>query len=1179
MSSTSRFTDYLDQFRLRLKRLATARGLAMLAAAALLITVTAVYLAVRQGFPADIVVTARVLLLAVLGGIVYRFIVLPKRGIDRDPSNAIEARTPAFGGRVRTWFEIEGKANPLADLLAEDTLKVARLHPPEAEVRKKEFTLAYSMTALAVAALLFLALAGPGNYAYGVRHLWFGWAFDNLLPPQSIEVLPGNDGIRKGGTLNVRARMQGFDPEAASVHARFGDAEWQSVPMSDLNEGFEFTFYSVREPLEYYVSAANVRSETFEVRVVDLPVVEKLTLTYRYPEWTGKEPNVEDPGGDVRAIGDTTVEVRIAADRPMTAGDLVINDQVVALELDGNGATASFTVQEDGQYFVAARVGGEQIRLTDDYFVTLLDDALPQIEFARPGRDWSASSIEEVTASVHARDDFKLESLELRYSVNGGEWQEVLLPVDTDAAQIDHVFFLESMSEFVDSEGLAPGDLIAYYAVAEDRVNSARTDIFFIDVQPFDRRYSQSQQAGGQGGQQGQQQNEISSRQREIIVSTWNLIREQQEGRRNDPAYVTDNSALLARVQATLREQVETLAERTQARQLTASTEDIARFVEHLELAAEAMGPAAARLNEMALDDAILPEQEALQHLLAAEAVFTDINVSMSANNRGGGGGQAGRDLAEMFELEMDLEKNQYETGSRASPEAPQQALQEAADELAELARRQEQLARNMNRNQQATPAERWQQEMLRRDVEELRERLERMQAKRDASQSQGQQSAEGQAGQSGEQSGEPSGQQSGQQSATQAANSAEGERQMNELQRRLDSAVRAMNDADEAMKNGAGPDDVQRAADEAQRQLEGARAQASEEIQRAMQASLADLEQRADSLHQDQEAMEQKLQEAIRGVSVGRNQSNRLESGMSILEEYAMAEEKRQLQSELQKLDQDARNTAQQIAESQPGAAGQLREALEKLRESEIESRMSVAAAYIEQGEAVYVAASESAVTEALREFKTDIERAGAMAAGGAGQQAGRGEQRDGLAEALAEARALRRELQQLADGNPGQPDPSRPNAGQPDSGQTNAGGAPSNTGRDDLQRSTGVRVADLDTDRDVGRRADDLSQDVIGLFRDFRSLGVAVRDIEELQRLASDIRAQDFSGNPALLEEEARRALATVEQLELALSRAARQNDATVRLSAGEEIPAAHRDIIADYYRRLGQTEAEQE
>jgi hypothetical protein len=1139
MSSTSEFERYLDAFRQRLSTLLLARGAAAMSVVALFVTVAAVTLAIRRGFPAELMIVARLVLIAALGAIVYWLIVLPGRALDTDGADEIESRAPGFAGRVKTWITVKGADNPVAELLAEDSMKVAASNAPELRVPAKEFRTVLAGGGAALAVLLFLAIAGPGNYAYGVRHLWFGWLFPGLLPDQSIAVTPGDSGIRLGGTINVQAEMQGFDPAEAFVHARFGDNDWQQVEMADMEERFEFTFFSVREPLEYYVSAANVRSETFEVNVVDLPVVENLTVTYRFPDWTGRDEETDDPGGDVRAIVDTEIEIQVTADRPMTPGELVIDDEVVSLSLDGHSATARFNVTQDGQYFVAAKVGGEQIRLTDDYFVTLLDDELPEIEFARPGRDWSASSIEEVTARISATDDFRLETLELRYSVNGSDWTSVELPVDSNDVEIDHVFFLESLA---DEDHLVPGDLISYYAVAGDRENSASTDIYFIDVQPFDRRYSQSQQMGGNMGGQMPQQDEISQRQKEIIVSTWNLIREQQEGRRDDPAYVSDNSALLSRVQSTLRGQVETLAERTEARQLTASAEDIARFVEHLEKAAEAMTPAAERLGEIELEQAILPEQEALQHLLAAEAVFTDISVSLQANNRGGGGGQAGRDLTEMFELEMDLEKNQYETGSRATPNQPQEQMEEAIDELEELARRQEQLARNLNQNQQPTPAQRWQQEMLRRDVEELRERLEQMQRQQQSASNQPSQSQEGSQGQSSS-SDNPSGEPANQ-------------RQMDELRRRLDSAVRAMNEADEAMRNGATPEELQRAASEAQRQLEGARNQATEEMQRAMQASLDDLANRADDLHGEQTEMENRLQDAIRGVSVGRNDLDRLDSGMSILEEYELAEDKRELQAAVQDLEQDARNTAQQIAENQPAAAEQIREALDKLREEEIETRIAVAAAYIEQGEAVYVAGSESAVTDALRELSRDLERARDLVRSGEeGRDRAPGEGQNGLADTLADTRQLRRELQQLAEGGAD-------------------GNRFAERGRDDLQQSTGVEVGDLEFTRELDLTADNISADVLSLFRELRGRGVPVQDIDELRRLAAEIRASEFSGNPALLEEEARKALALVEQLEMNLSRSARSGDGNVRTNTAEDIPEAHRQIVADYYRRLGQT-----
>lgn len=1148
MRFTQEFDQYLYRFRQRLKQLILVRGVAIMSIAALVVTLVAVATAIRNGFPDDIVVTSRLILVVLLGALAYRFVFVPRSRIDNSGAADIEQRTEKFGGRVETYVEMSDERNPMRELLAEDATRVANEHPPESQVARREFTIAYTATAVALAGLLFLAVLGPGNYAYGVRHLWFGWAFPGLLPPQSIEVVPGDDGIRLGGTLRVRATMQGFDPARAWVHASFGGGEWQQVDMSDEDESFEFTFFSVRQPLEYYVSAANVRSPTFRVNVVDLPAVENLALTYTFPEWTRREPETYDPGGDVRAIADTQVLLRVQTDRAMTPGELIVNDQIIPLDVDGNSATATFNVTEDGQYFVAAKVGGEQIRLTDDYFITLLDDEKPRIEFARPGRDWSASSIEEVTARISAEDDFALESLQLRYSINANDWQSIELPVDSNVAEIDHVFFLESLSKNDAGEEMRPGDLISYYAVAEDRENSASTDIFFIDVQPFDRRYSQSQQSGGgMGGQQGRQQNEISDRQREIIVSTWNLIRESREQRPNDAAYVSDNAALLSRLQETLRGQVETLAQRAHARLLTASDEDIATFAEHLGKAGEAMIPAAERLGEIELEQALLPEQQALQHLLAAEAVFTDISVSLQANNRGRGGGQAGRDLTEMFELEMDLEKNQYESGSTASPNAPQQELDDAADELGDLARRQEQLARNLDRSRMPTPAQRWQQEMLRRDVEGLRERLERMQQQA-ANQPQSQPaSRSGQSGQ-GDQ---------GSQSGRQGSEGQQGEssRELDDLRRRLDSAVRAMREADDAMRNGGNPDDLRRASGEAQRQLEGARERALEEQQRLLQASVSDLTNRAEDLYETQSALEDRLQEAVRGALIGQNDLNRMESGLTMDEEYEIAEEKRRLQAELQALDQDARNTARALDDAEPRAAEEIRDALETIREMEIDARLAVAASYIENGEAIYVAGSESAVTQGFRELRDDLQRAEDVAGQGGGAGRDR-EGNDGFAETLANTQQLRRELQRLSEGYA-------------------RGGALTNRGRDDLQESTGVRIGDLEFTSGLDRRADDISRGVLDLFREFRAAGATVQDIDALRRLAADIRASDFSGNPDLLDAEARRALSLVEQLELALSKTGRKNDASIHTNATDEVPDEHREIVADYYRKLGQAD----
>ena len=61
-------------------------------------------------------------------------------------------------------------------------------------------------------------------------------------------------------------------------------------------------------------------------------------------------------------------------------------------------------------------------------------------------------------------------------------------------------------------------------------------------------------------------------------------------------------------------------------------------------------------------------------------------------------------------------------------------------------------------------------------------------------------------------------------------------------------------------------------------------------------------------------------------------------------------------------------------------------------------------------------------------------------------------------------------------------------------------------------------------------------------------------------------------------MLAREARQALALVEQLELQLAKAVNGDDQGIRSAVEEESPQQHREIVADYYRKLGQTGEEE-
>src|SRR4030095_15876675 len=82
-----------------------------------------------------------------------------------------------------------------------------------------------------------------------------------------------------------------------------------------------------------------------------------------------------------------------------------------------------------------------------------------------------------------------------------------------------------------------------------------------------------------------------------------------------------------------------------------------------------------------------------LQALERAEAVYRDVNVSMGGGGGGGGGAQQSNaeDLADLFELETDKLRNQYEQVQRGEQQQAQQQLDETLEKLKQLAARQQQ--------------------------------------------------------------------------------------------------------------------------------------------------------------------------------------------------------------------------------------------------------------------------------------------------------------------------------------------------------------------------------------------------------------------------------------------------------------------------------------------------------
>ena len=129
---------------------------------------------------------------------------------------------------------------------------------------------------------------------------------------------------------------------------------------------------------------------------------------------------------------------------------------------------------------------------------------------------------------AEAEDDFGIERLELVYAVRGGAEKVVPLSVPARATSVSG-----SQTLYLEDLDVQPGDFVSYYVRARDlprgkRPSEARSDIFFLEVKPFEQEFTlaQSQAMGGGGGNQNL--DDLVTAQKEIIVATWKLDRRTQ---------------------------------------------------------------------------------------------------------------------------------------------------------------------------------------------------------------------------------------------------------------------------------------------------------------------------------------------------------------------------------------------------------------------------------------------------------------------------------------------------------------------------------------------------------------------------------------------------------------------------------------------------------------------------
>ncbi len=736
-----------NRWRLRI----ALRGFAVVIAALLgTLVVSAWGLEVYRFTPAAII-TFRIVTYGALLGFGWWFFVRPllRHVSDEQVALYLEEHEPSLQAAVLSAVEETRKGDRAAGLdyspklvgkLVESAAEKIRDVDMGRAVEHQRIQGSSGWLGAGVVLALLLFLFGPTYLRHGVMALLTPMGSAEAASPYRIAVFPGDATIARGSDQAITATLDGFGTDQVTLFVRSNESvPFERLPLIPLEDPglFEVLLFDVQESTDYFVEAVGVESGTFTLEVVDLPYVERLEHEYVFPSYTGLEPRLVEEGGDIAVLSGTEVRLRAFPTLSTSGGQMVLdeeNETDLVLEPDGS-LTGRFVVEKDGFYRIDLESSeGEMVTASPQFTIDVLTDQPPSVMFLNPGRDTTASAIEELFIEARADDDFGLRSLDLVYSVNGGSEETVRLYSGGENALTEvaagHTFFLEDLP-------LEPGDFVSYYARATDRNlaqenKDVKSDLYFVQIRAFSRdfRAGQSQGGGGGGGGAGgADPRALSEAQKEIVSGTFNVVRDEDSYSAEE---YQENVVFLTLAQGRLREQVETLLRRMNSRVMPADPA-FRSISEILPQAADAMREAEEQLQDQDADGALPPEQRALQFLQRAEEAYEEVMVQMGGGGGGGGGSQsqAAEDLADLFELELDKFQNQYETMQRGEQQQADNTVDELMERLRELARRQEREAERQQRRfrgqQSAQGGGTAAQRELAEEAEEAARRLERL--------------------------------------------------------------------------------------------------------------------------------------------------------------------------------------------------------------------------------------------------------------------------------------------------------------------------------------------------------------------------------------------------------------------------------------------------------------------
>ena len=318
--------------------------------------------------------------------------------------------------------------------------------------------------------------------------------------------------IYQGQSAIVDVSIDGvWLPENANL-VQLIDGQSVSTPMADTETGsFQLELTNLQTTVECCVETDTGTSDPFTVEVVSVPLFEKVSLNYEYPEYTGwKSTRQLLDGRGVTALQGTQVGIEVESNIDLSVGELkTLSKSLTQTKAEAEPANDGLTkllVSDETPRVAAGRFklsNQSRFELSLDARngsssheplsgrVVVRPDRPPRIYFTKPEPHIIAVEDWQISVELELFDDVGLNELVLFRSINGlGPYPKPLSG--------DHPNKTTGKSQYefdLAALGARAGDVITYYATVSDNYPTSwpgsenhvsTTDTFVIQVIALD---------------------------------------------------------------------------------------------------------------------------------------------------------------------------------------------------------------------------------------------------------------------------------------------------------------------------------------------------------------------------------------------------------------------------------------------------------------------------------------------------------------------------------------------------------------------------------------------------------------------------------------------------------------------------------------------------------------------